>query len=100
MSAVKKICRVSFVKREWLKPRKRSENGGSPLPTIPQHIVHTECALPLRKRVYGCRVPTLQIEIAKLFARCFVGGFIAPWVGSRIAVLRPVGGVLPLCLCW
>src|SRR4029077_8096310 len=72
--------------------RERSEHGGSPLPTIPQHSIHAECALAARMRVYRHGIPIFEIEISTARTR----SFIPPGVRTLSAIGRTVGSAMPL----
>src|SRR5208282_4875294 len=91
--SIEKIRGVSPVKRKRLESRERGENTGSPLPSIPHHVVNPKSALPRRKSVHRRGIPTAEIKVAE---SC-IGLKVAPGIFPFDPVPRAVGCAVPLC---
>src|SRR5271166_4502702 len=72
--AIKKIGRVTTVKRKRLKSREGREDRRSPLPSVPQHSLHTEGTLSLRKSINWRGIPSIEVEITQIR----IGSIITP----------------------
>src|SRR5205807_3139382 len=90
--AVEEIGGVAAVERERFESGEGNEFGGSRLPAIAEHAVHSESALALRKRIRRHGTPAGEIKITKLFR----GLFRAPWVFPLATVRCAVRRALPL----
>src|ERR1700730_4073269 len=95
MFAIEKISRVAGIERESIKSRERTENSGSPLPSISQHVVHAESAASRRKSIYRRRIPMVEIKVAESRIRRYA----APRVDPLGSIHRAIGGAMPLLFC-
>src|SRR3974390_1623247 len=93
--AIKEISGITTVERKRLEARKWGKDRRSPLPSIAQHVMHTERALAVGKCIHGCGVPLVKIEVAKLL----VGRITAPGIILLAPVGSRIGCAMPLLLC-
>src|ERR1700691_3260274 len=81
MPAVKKIRRIPSIERKRLKSRERSEKRRSPLPTVAQQILHSECARACGMCRHRLWIPMRGIEIAARSLRTTVAPRVDPLRG-------------------
>src|SRR5579863_9742942 len=92
MFAVKKIGRVTRVKRKRFEAGKRRENRRRPLPSVAEQIAYAKSALARGMRVDRRWIPIRKIEIPALAARLDV----SPRIRAFAFRWRAVRGAMPL----